>query len=68
MPVVSCICQQVQSLDNQNGFGVFGKSIRDSKMYIEECIPLEMERIARPRAMSYEALNGVIVITTKNHK
>lgn len=43
------------------GWKVIGEAIKDAKLFIDECLPLEMERIARPRAMSYEALNGVIV-------
>jgi putative DNA methylase len=43
------------------GWKVIGEAIKDANLFIVECLPLEMERIARPRAMSYEALNGVIV-------
>lgn len=49
------------------GWQVIGEAIRDANLIIENCIPLEMERIARPRAMSYEALNGVIVFKLKNN-
>ncbi|MBA7495579.1 hypothetical protein ES702_06166 [subsurface metagenome] len=50
------------------GWKVIGEAIKDAKLFIEECLPLEMERIARPRAMSYEALNGVIVFKIKKDK
>ncbi|SHG26396.1 DNA methyltransferase [Flagellimonas flava] len=43
------------------GWEIINRSITDSGFKIDSCIPLEMERIARPRAMNYEALNGVIV-------
>ena len=47
------------------GWEVIAEAFLDSKLFITECIPLEMERIARPRAMAYEALNGVIVFRGK---
>ncbi|WP_298903550.1 DUF1156 domain-containing protein [uncultured Psychroserpens sp.] len=50
------------------GWKVIGEAIRDANLFIDECLPLEMERIARPRAMSYEALNGVIVFKMKKDK
>lgn len=43
------------------GWKVIGDAITEAGLKIESCIPLEMERIARPRAMNYQALNGVIV-------
>lgn len=42
------------------GWKVIADSFVTSKLYVSDCIPIEMERIARPRAMSYDALNGVI--------
>ena len=42
------------------GWKVIADSFYSSKLFVSSCIPLEMERIARPRAMSYDALNGVI--------
>lgn len=43
------------------GWGAIADSFKDANFFIKECIPLEMERIARPRAMAYDALNGVVV-------
>lgn len=42
------------------GWKVIADSFLSSKLFVSDCIPIEMERIARPRAMSYDALNGVI--------
>lgn len=42
------------------GWKVIADSFLSSKLFVSDCIPVEMERIARPRAMSYDALNGVI--------
>ncbi|MFS4492912.1 DNA methyltransferase [Maribacter sp. 2308TA10-17] len=50
------------------GWKVIGEAIKDANLFIYECLPLEMERIARPRAMSYEALNGVIVFKMQKVK
>jgi|GEM_PF-2128164 len=50
------------------GWEVIAEAFLDSKIFLTECIPLEMERIARPRAMAYEALNGVIVFRGKKSK
>lgn len=50
------------------GWEVIAEAFLDAKIFITECIPLEMERIARPRAMAYEALNGVIVFRGKKSK
>lgn len=43
------------------GWSVIADSFKGSNFFIKECISLEMERIARPRAMAYDALNGVVV-------
>ncbi|MCU0446449.1 MAG: DUF1156 domain-containing protein [Microscillaceae bacterium] len=43
------------------GWEVIAYAFKSSGLYISEVIPLEMERIARPRAMASEALNGVVV-------
>lgn len=50
------------------GWKVIADSFRDAKLFVNDCIPIEMERIARPRAMSYDALNGVIVFNLKKDK
>lgn len=50
------------------GWKVIGEAIKDANLFIDECLPLEMERIARPRAMSFEALNGVIVFKMQKGK
>jgi len=51
------------------GWEVIATAFQGSNLFISECIPLEMERSARPRAMAYEALNGVIVFkATKDQK
>jgi putative DNA methylase len=50
------------------GWKVIGEAIKEANLFIDECLPLEMERIARPRAMSYEALNGVIVFKMQKGK
>jgi adenine-specific DNA methylase len=42
------------------GWKVIADSFLSSKLFVSDCIPAEMERIARPRAMAYDALNGVI--------
>ncbi len=42
------------------GWKVIADAFWNSKLFVSNCIPVEMERIARPRAMSYDALNGVI--------
>lgn len=42
------------------GWKVIADSFLSSNLFVSDCIPVEMERIARPRAMSYDALNGVI--------
>jgi putative DNA methylase len=42
------------------GWKVIADSFLSSKLFVSDCIPVEMERIARPRAMAYDALNGVI--------
>jgi len=42
------------------GWKVIAEAIKECGLFVEDCIPLEMERIARPRAMSYDALNGII--------
>lgn len=43
------------------GWDVISSSIKQSGLFITDVFPLEMERIARPRAMNFQALNGVIV-------
>jgi len=43
------------------GWEIISNTFRNSKFYIEEVIPLDMERKARPRGMTSEALNGVII-------
>lgn len=43
------------------GWEVIARAFNSAGLFIDECISLDMERSARPRAMSYEALNGVIV-------
>lgn len=43
------------------GWKVISESLNQTNLYINKVIPIEMERIARPRAMSYQSLNGVIV-------
>jgi putative DNA methylase len=47
------------------GWQVIAEAFQESSLFITDCNPLEMERIARPRAMAYEALNGVIVFRAK---
>ena len=43
------------------GWEVIANSIKDSGLYVKSSYPLDMERAARPRAMSHQALNGVII-------
>jgi len=51
------------------GWEVIAEAFRDSNLFVTECIPLEMERSARPRGMAYEALNGVITFrATKSNQ
>lgn len=51
------------------GWNIIAKSIKAAGLFIKNSIPYEMERIARPRAMQYDALNGVIVFSiTKNRE
>ena len=51
------------------GWKVIADSFLSSKLFVSDCIPVEMERIARPRAMAYDALNGVITFRLlKNRK
>ncbi|MGO4912551.1 DNA methyltransferase [Leeuwenhoekiella sp. W20_SRS_FM14] len=50
------------------GWQVIAESLKAADLFIEDCVPIEMERIARPRAMSYEALNGVIVFSIKKDR
>jgi len=50
------------------GWKVIADSFLSSKFFVSDCIPVEMERIARPRAMSYDALNGVIIFRLVKNK
>lgn len=50
------------------GWKVIADSFLSSKLFVSDCIPVEMERIARPRAMSYDALNGVITFRLLKEK
>lgn len=43
------------------GWKVIADSFVGAGLFVTDCIPVEIERIARPRAMAYDALNGVIV-------
>lgn len=54
-------CLLLYSHKTFEGWDVIANAICDAGLYISDCYPIEMERIARPRAMQYEALNGVIV-------
>ena len=50
------------------GWKVIADSFLTSKLFVSDCIPVEMERIARPRAMAYDALNGVITFRLLKNK
>lgn len=50
------------------GWQVIAETFKDAKLYINNCIPLDMERSARPRAMTSQALNGVIVFELMKSK
>lgn len=54
-------CLLLYSHKTFEGWSVIANAILDSGLFISDCYPIEMERIARPRAMQYDALNGVIV-------
>lgn len=54
-------CLLLYSHKTFEGWKVIANAIHDAGLYISDCYPIEMERIARPRAMQYDALNGVIV-------
>ena len=54
-------CMMLYSHKTIEGWFTIAKAIKCSGLIIESTFPLEMERIARPRAMEYDALNGVIV-------
>lgn len=54
-------CLLLYSHKTFEGWEVIANAIHDAGLYISDCYPIEMERIARPRAMQYDALNGVIV-------
>jgi putative DNA methylase len=43
------------------GWEVIANSIKDSGLFVKTSYPLDMERAARPRGMSHQALNGVII-------
>lgn len=43
------------------GWKVIAEVFKNTNFFVESVIPLEMERIARPRAMNYQALNGVVI-------
>ncbi len=61
-------CLFLYSHKTFEGWEVIANAIHDAGLFISDCYPLEMERIARPRAMQYDALNGVIVFRiTKNN-
>jgi putative DNA methylase len=49
------------------GWEVIAKSIKDAGLFITEVYPVDMERAARPRGMSYQSLNGVIVFELQKH-
>jgi len=58
-------CMLMYSHKTIEGWQVIADAFKNANLFVDECLPLEMERIARPRAMSYEALNGVIVFRAK---
>jgi putative DNA methylase len=54
-------CMLLYSHKTIEGWNTIAEAIKSSGLFIESTFPLEMERLARPRAMEYDALNGVIV-------
>lgn len=59
------ICSLLYSHKTIEGWQVIAEAFKTSGLFIDSCIAVEMERIARPRAMSYQALNGVVIFRLK---
>jgi adenine-specific DNA methylase len=49
------------------GWKVISKSITDAGLYISKCDIYSMERLARPRGMNFQVLDGVVVFKMKKN-
>jgi adenine-specific DNA methylase len=50
------------------GWEVIANALKGAELYINNVYPLDMERPARPRAMSHQSLNGVVVFEVLKKK
>jgi DNA modification methylase len=50
------------------GWEVIANAVKDAALHISNIYPLDMERPARPRAMSHQSLNGVVVFDLLKEK
>lgn len=62
------VCLLLYSHKTLEGWEVIAEAFKEAGFYVDSCDALDMERIARPRAMSYQALNGVVVFRLVKQK